>query len=298
MTILLIENDSTDAEFASHHLKVGMGAVTTVVDTLAEGRSRLAHHHYNLVLLDLGLPDSTPESTLAAIPELSARNALAVLTGYIDPFLQAVNCGADAYIMKESMADPHKFVDQVRVAMNAYLHRSGLPRKSDDPREILKSMRETGAIPISELAAHTATPAQAESLIAVTLGIQSLHLAVEANTVLTRDHTLQLRSGAVVMDRIDVTTKDTNGKVKVLRKDTDALQTQVKALMDKDGERTALALNEAIRKQSVEAVTRGVWIMSKPTWRQLSVVGGVLAFLGADRLIAVIRTLAHLISHI
>lgn len=62
----------------------------------------------------------------------------------------------------------------------------------------------------------------------------------------------------------------------------------------KDGERDALALQDAIRSKAVKAVTEGIWMMPKPTWQQLTVIGGVLAFIGADRVIAVTKMLLHL----
>lgn len=73
---------------------------------------------------------------------------------------------------------------------------------------------------------------------------------------------------------------------------------RVKILEKKDGERSAVALQEAITSQAVKTVTTGIWMMPKPTWRQLMVMGSVIAFVGIDRLIAVIRTLVHLMDKI
>lgn len=300
MRILLVENDPRDAELEMQALDEEHGWQTVHVSTLAEARARLAKNHFNVVLLDLGLPDSTPEMTLSSIPELSTSNALAVLTGYEDPFLRALTCGADAYILKDKVSNHPEFVSLIRQALDSYVHRAALPPKiaSSDPRDTLKSMKDTGRLPISELASDMASPAQAETLIAVTQGIKSIHLALQAQNVVLKDHGYQLTTGATMMKQIDTTTRETNGKAKILRKDTDALQLQVKALMDKDGERTALALNDAVRNQAVEAAHHGVWVMPKPTWKQLSFVGGVIVFMGIDRVLAVVHTLAGLLSKI
>lgn len=100
-----------------------------------------------------------------------------------------------------------------------------------------------------------------------------------------------------VLDEIRITTANTNGKVKVLRADTDVLQIQVKALMDKDGQRTAQALNEELEKRTKKAVTDGVLIIPKPSWKQLVFAGGLLTFIGFDRLLTVLKTIWHMLPH-
>jgi hypothetical protein len=71
---------------------------------------------------------------------------------------------------------------------------------------------------------------------------------------------------------------------------------RLRKLETKDGDRDAEALREAVKDNAVKVATKGVWMMPKPTWRQLTVIGGVVAFVGADRLVSVFRMVAHLLG--
>jgi hypothetical protein len=66
------------------------------------------------------------------------------------------------------------------------------------------------------------------------------------------------------VNTIDLTTRATNGKVKEHDKEIKCLQEQTKQLLDKDGARTAEAINKAITDRAVEAVTKGVIMIPKP----------------------------------
>jgi hypothetical protein len=70
----------------------------------------------------------------------------------------------------------------------------------------------------------------------------------------------------------------------------------VKALQKKDDERTVAALQQVVTSKAVKAVTAGVWIIPKLTWRQIGVICAVMTFIGLDRIIAVVKTLAHIAS--
>jgi hypothetical protein len=94
-----------------------------------------------------------------------------------------------------------------------------------------------------------------------------------------------------IKDQINQKFTELNGKIAATKLDVEMLKA-------KDGERTAEALRNAIEQKAVETVSTGVWMMPKPTWRQLAVMGSVIAFIGIDRLTAVIKTLMRLASDI
>jgi Flp pilus assembly CpaE family ATPase len=68
---------------------------------------RLANKHFQAVLLDLNLPDSTGFDTFACVRQRAAEPAVIVLTGVEDEALalQAVRAGADDYLVKSDIRD-------------------------------------------------------------------------------------------------------------------------------------------------------------------------------------------------
>jgi len=74
----------------------------------------------DLVLLDLGLPDSSGMDTLVATRELAGRVPIVVLTGQDDPALgqRALEAGADAFLPKSEVAG-----ESLRAALAAALAR-------------------------------------------------------------------------------------------------------------------------------------------------------------------------------
>ena len=86
--------------------------------SLADGIRQLASSTFDVVLIDLGLPDSQGLETLRTVrtkhPELPAL----VLTGYADEStgLEAVRCGAQDYLIK-GHADGHALFSAIRYAI-------------------------------------------------------------------------------------------------------------------------------------------------------------------------------------
>lgn len=112
-------------------------------------------------------------------------------------------------------------------------------------------------------------------------------LAREAVTTAREAHAETMEIKAQIDDKFKVL----NGTI---AKSIDRL----KKLEDKDGERDAEALQEALKSHAVKVATEGVWMMPKPSWRQLTVIGGAIAFMGADRIFSTIRWLCHLLGRI
>ena len=102
--ILLIEDDSGDAEYLGEILAdEGSQAFRLErVDRLAAGLERLAEGGIDLVLLDLGLPDSTGLETLTQICARAPAVPIVVLTGLTDETVgvAAIRTGAQEYLLK------------------------------------------------------------------------------------------------------------------------------------------------------------------------------------------------------
>jgi predicted DNA binding protein/CheY-like chemotaxis protein/GAF domain-containing protein len=117
--VLLIEDNPGDARLVEELLAEGAawsgggdGAGTPTVsqvDGLTEGLERVDDDAIDVVLLDLGLPESTGLSTLETVRERTATLPIVVLTGLDDETVgdRAVQEGAQEYLQKDELTPQH-----------------------------------------------------------------------------------------------------------------------------------------------------------------------------------------------
>ena len=102
--LLLVEDDPADARVVERHLKdAGLNHITCdLVQTASDAAQRLQTVEYDLVLLDLGLPDATGLQALRAVRAVADLTPIIVLTGSDDykQGLVAVREGAQDYLEK------------------------------------------------------------------------------------------------------------------------------------------------------------------------------------------------------
>src|SRR5215510_11932925 len=102
--LLLVEDNPADARVVERHLKdAGLNNFTfEVVGTAGDAIQRLQTVEYDLVLLDLGLPDATGLEALRALRAVADLTPIIVLTGSDDykQGLIAVREGAQDYLEK------------------------------------------------------------------------------------------------------------------------------------------------------------------------------------------------------
>lgn len=104
--ILLIEDNLGDAVLIEEYLAdIGTVEYTlNVVNTLNAGLSALEHHPYDIILLDLTLPDSTGLATLDRVYETKHSVPIIILTGMEVEFgVDAVRKGAQDYLSKNEL---------------------------------------------------------------------------------------------------------------------------------------------------------------------------------------------------
>lgn len=105
--VLLIEDDSVEAALIRHCISSFAGARAEVdhVQRLAEGVSRLAERPYDVVLLDLNLPDGSGISNLHRVKAAAPTVAVIILTNVEDQEgpVAAMAEGAQDYLTKRHM---------------------------------------------------------------------------------------------------------------------------------------------------------------------------------------------------
>lgn len=106
--VLLIEDNPGDAKLFTHHLDsesftgIASGSDLTHVETLTAGIEELATGQYDVVFLDLGLPESSGIDTLERFMAEDPMIPVIVLTGLDDRELaiNAIQQGAQDYLVK------------------------------------------------------------------------------------------------------------------------------------------------------------------------------------------------------
>jgi signal transduction histidine kinase len=102
--VLLVEDNPGDARLIREMLSDAQGIALSVdrVDRLATGLDRLKSDHFDVVLLDLGLPDGSGIETVIRAQEQAPHVPIVVLTGLEDEALalEAVHAGAQDYLVK------------------------------------------------------------------------------------------------------------------------------------------------------------------------------------------------------
>ncbi|MBL7114358.1 MAG: response regulator [Kiritimatiellae bacterium] len=122
--VLLIEDDPDDAFLASSALGASPDIYfrTTHVCTLKDGMQRAAEVKFDVVLLDLSLPDSTGLDSVTRFIEVHDDVPVVVLTGFMSAELgvQAVRLGAQEYLTKQSVGTGEALLSSVRHAIERF----------------------------------------------------------------------------------------------------------------------------------------------------------------------------------
>lgn len=103
MRVLLVEDDSVDILLVEELLNKCPGSpFLSIARTLEEGLKALETNRIDVVLLDLGLPDTVGLSALEKILEKHSDVPIVVMTGHADESVatEAVHLGAQDYLIK------------------------------------------------------------------------------------------------------------------------------------------------------------------------------------------------------
>jgi len=101
MHLLIVEDDPLIASSLDQGLSP-LGNTVDIFSSLAMARTALAHGHFDMVILDLGLPDGNGLTLLAEIRSRGDATPVLILTASdgVEDRVQGLDLGADDYLSK------------------------------------------------------------------------------------------------------------------------------------------------------------------------------------------------------
>lgn len=139
MQLLLVEDHMGDARLLQQLLYAAWQkpVAYTHATTLEAALDRLAETTYQVILTDLGLPDSHGLATFYAIRDAAPTTPILVLSGYTDEAtaVEAVRGGAQDYLMKDGLTSP-LLIRSIRYAMERKNTESELIRAREEAEKM------------------------------------------------------------------------------------------------------------------------------------------------------------------
>jgi PAS domain S-box-containing protein len=141
--LLLVEDNPGDARLVRELLRGVNGISIDAVDCLSAARARLSAPGIDIVLLDLGLPDSQGLETLARVRSHLPALPVIVLTGLDDEdlALEAVKAGAQDYLVKGRF-DADSLLRAIRYATERKRAEAALRHGEERYRRLHESMTD------------------------------------------------------------------------------------------------------------------------------------------------------------
>jgi PAS domain S-box-containing protein len=140
INVLLIEDNPDDVELLRRKLTKSASRqfTVTLVRSLKEGLVELSKSSPDLILSDLGLPDSHGLDTVTKVLQMASNIPLVVLTGYDDEAvaIKAVQLGAQDYLVKGQLDS-----SQIERAFFYAIERSRLQGELEQHTEELKKIQ-------------------------------------------------------------------------------------------------------------------------------------------------------------
>ena len=156
LNILIIEDDPFITMVYQDHMDASKAAdfKWDVCTSLASGIDAIKSNSYDVLLLDLNLPDSDHQNTVLHIPEISDLLPIVVMTSTNDELLalKTMNMGGQDYLIKNKL-DQTLFIRSMLYAIERHELKRDLKlakEKSDDlllnilPAAVVKEVKEKG----------------------------------------------------------------------------------------------------------------------------------------------------------
>jgi two-component system sensor histidine kinase UhpB len=141
--LLLVEDNSGDVRLIQERLQeVDVTAFTVIVEkTLQAGLQMLREQVFDILLLDLSLPDSFGLDTLQTVRSAAPDVAIVVLTGLDDKTLgiQAMQLGAQDYLVKDD-TDSKVLTRTIRYAIERHTIERALRQSQEEYRSLIEDV--------------------------------------------------------------------------------------------------------------------------------------------------------------
>jgi len=163
--VLLVEDSPSDAQLLQFHLSMCSSAQfdVTHVERLDEALARLRSQPFDVVLLDLSLPDSMGHNTFLRIQQQAPSMAVVVLSGTSDEILgiEAVQHGMQDYLVK-GQAEEYQIARAIRYALERVRAQEALRKAHDELERRVEERTAELSAAIEMLKAEVARRALAE----------------------------------------------------------------------------------------------------------------------------------------
>jgi len=145
---LLIEDADLDARMIERLLKKSSREVFLIdrTKTLSDGLDLMGKNEYELILLDLGLPDSSGSGAVSRIHKAGDSNIIVVLTGLDseEEAMQALSFGAQDYLVKDAI-DVKTLQRVIRYARERLSRETELRRSNLELNLTVKTLKKAQA---------------------------------------------------------------------------------------------------------------------------------------------------------
>jgi PAS domain S-box-containing protein len=145
--VLLVEDNLAEAELIEELLletnaarEVSQRLSISCADRLSEAQQLLLKEHFDVILLDLSLPDSQDLATIAKIQEYSVNTPIVVLTARNDEELavQSIQAGAQDYLVKRKI-DTELLIRSIRYAVERQHNQEALRKSEEKYRSVVEN---------------------------------------------------------------------------------------------------------------------------------------------------------------
>lgn len=138
--VLLVEDNPADARLLWEAFRGEKNIRLTHVETLAQAVAKLRETTFNIIMLDLSLPDADGIGTLVTAQQHAPLLPIVVLTGTDDEVLaiRAVREGAQDYLVK-GQVDAHLLLRAIRYATERKRVLSALQQREEWFRSLIEN---------------------------------------------------------------------------------------------------------------------------------------------------------------
>ncbi len=142
MKVLLVEDNQADARFLREAMKeTGTERPHMVhVQRLSDALAKIDHEPFDVILLDLSLPDAEGMETITRMQERASGVPIVVLTGLddADVAMRALRQGAQDYLIK-GQGDSHLLMRSMRYAIERKRGEEALQKREEHYRSLIEN---------------------------------------------------------------------------------------------------------------------------------------------------------------